>query len=85
MTTTMTTDATPIATTLVCTSKPVHSPKVTCRPAFLPLSADWVSTKMLSGPGARPNATEAVKKSIRVSNVSIMTSMVTFKMLFVEK
>ena len=55
--------ATPKATAVVCTMSPVHRPRVTSKPANLPCRADWVRTKILSGPGARASRTEAAKKA----------------------
>lgn len=59
--------ASPSATADVCTSKPVHKPKVTDRPALGPFTEDWVNTKILSGPGASANRTEAITKLVNDS------------------
>ena len=59
--------ATPKATAVVCPTRPVHRPRVTRSPAIFPRNADCVSTKILSGPGASPSSTEAMKKVARVS------------------
>ena len=55
--------ATPEATRKVWPISPVQSPRVITNPAILPRMADWESTKMLSGPGARAIRMHAEKKT----------------------
>src|SRR5690606_17453609 len=62
--------AAPKATARLWTISPVHSPSVTISPARRPCRVDWVSTKILSGPGANPSRTEARKKASTTSGVS---------------
>ncbi|MNY36543.1 hypothetical protein D3C86_1710380 [compost metagenome] len=59
--------ASPTATTAVCTSSPVQRPSTTVSPARVPCMADWSSTKILSGPGARLSRTAIPRKVSRVS------------------
>ena len=59
--------AIPKATAVLCTMSPVHKPNMTAIPALLPCKADCVSTNILSGSGARPSRTDAVKNVINVS------------------
>jgi hypothetical protein len=63
--------ATPNVTMLVCTMSPLQSPRVIFTPEDRPLITDWVSTNILSGPGAKASTTEAVIKvrSVLKSNI----------------
>ena len=65
--------ATPSATALVWTIKPVQRPRVIITPDFPPYSADCVSTKILSGPGARESRVEARIKVVSGSAFALTT------------
>src|SRR5690606_15793347 len=59
--------ASPSATAAVCTTKPVHNPITTVRPARRPHMADCSKTNTLSGPGASASRTAMPKKAAAVS------------------
>jgi len=50
--------ATPNAMAKVWTMSPVHSPSVMSIPERIPFIADWVRTKMLSGPGVNERSVD---------------------------
>src|SRR5690606_19661249 len=59
--------ASPAATAIVWTSKPVQRPSTTRIPAPRPWSADCISTKTLTGPGDRASRTATTKNAVSVS------------------